>query len=260
VSHPHRMMKSHSDPWSPSLPRSPGFQLEPHFIPVQNHEQDHLLGLSIAQPGPTLSQNLAAAPTAYQPPTTLDCLLQALAETDSDQLLIIAISLAQLEATNHIHVSQQLHNSNVILHRHLLPDLVNAKFPVFGATVPLLIPSMLEFSDLSSILSECYSDHDSVFTRSIVVHLSGIPLSWHKCFASFGLFEDLRAGWKYSNGSWPSERLWPFWYLCAFSRASLMRLRPFGSGWQWVGKGEVGHRNLEAGHLGLLLAMIGVNG
>ena len=186
VSHPRRMMKSHSDPWSPSLPRSPGFQLEPHFIPVQNHEQHHLSGLSIAQPGLTLSQNLAAAPTAYQPPTTLGCLLQALVETASD---VITIKLAQLEVTNHIHVRQQLHD-----YRDLLPDLVNAKFPEFGATVPLLIPSTLEFLDLSSILSECCSDHDSVFTRSIVAHLSRIPLSWHKCSASFGLFEDLQAG------------------------------------------------------------------
>ena len=43
-----------------------------------------------------------------------------------------------------------------------------------------------------------------------------------------------------------------------------MRLRPFGSGWQWAGKEylleEVGHRNLEAAPLGLLLAGIGVNG
>ena len=39
-----------------------------------------------------------------------------------------------------------------------------------------------------------------------------------------------------------------------------MRLCPFGSGWQWAGKGEVGHRNLEAARLGLLLARIGANG
>ena len=39
-----------------------------------------------------------------------------------------------------------------------------------------------------------------------------------------------------------------------------MRLCPFGSGWQWAGKGEVGHRNLEAAPLGLLLVRIGVNG
>lgn len=109
--------------------------------------------------------------------------------------ILIFINLAQPEVTNHIHVRQQLHDYRMfVLLLNLLPDLVNAKFPEFGATAPLLIPSTLEFSDLSSILSECCSDHDSVFTRSIVAHLSRIPLSWHKCSASFGLFEDLQAG------------------------------------------------------------------
>ena len=102
MSHPHPMTKSRSDPWSPSLPRSLGFQLELHFIPVQNHEQHHLSGSSIAQPGLTLSPNLATTPMAYQSPTTLGYLQQALVETDSD----IIIKLAQPEVTNPAHVSQ----------------------------------------------------------------------------------------------------------------------------------------------------------
>lgn len=203
--HRRRMMKSHSDPWSQSPLRSPEFQLERHFIAAQNHEHRHLLRLGITQPGLTLAQSLAAAPTAYQPLKTLGFLPQALVKTAA---AVITILLTQQEATNHIHVSQQLHN-----YRDLLPDLVIAKFPEFGATAPLnhlttlLIPSTLAFSDLFSILLVYCSDHDSVFTRSIAAHLSKILLSWHKYSSSFALFEDLQVEWKYSNGSWPLERL-----------------------------------------------------
>ena len=123
--------------------------------------------MSIAQPGLALSQNLAAALTAHQPQMTLGCLQQAPLETDLD---IIAMVPVVLEVTDHIHARQQLHD-----YRNLLPDLVAAKFPEFGATAPLLIPSTLEFLDPSLILSECCSDHDLVFTRSIVARLSRIP-------------------------------------------------------------------------------------